>query len=139
MPTWEGTLAPPGECNSTCASVGPPKSTTQTANRSVWPFLHSSRQCRRVHWHHLANTTEPSICSGNAVLCQITLTTCCCSCCCCFVSASVDWLYVDFLQLALIQTNSVISRLQSFFPSLKFEVGKVSCKINYLIYIVCVR
>jgi len=78
-------------------------------------------------------------CSGNAVLCQITLTTCCCSCCCCFVCASVDWLYVDFLQLALIQTNSVISRLQSFFPSLKFEVGKVSCKINYLIYIVCVR
>jgi len=25
---------------------------------------------------HLANTTEPSICGGDAVLCQITLTTC---------------------------------------------------------------
>jgi len=29
-----------------------------------------------VHWRHLANTTEPSVCSGNAALCQITLTTC---------------------------------------------------------------
>jgi len=25
----------------------------------------------------LANTTEPSVCGGDAVLCQITLTTCC--------------------------------------------------------------
>jgi len=29
-----------------------------------------------AHWRHLANTTEPSVCGGNAVLCQITLTTC---------------------------------------------------------------
>ena len=29
-----------------------------------------------VHWRHLANTTEPSVCSGNAALCHITLTTC---------------------------------------------------------------
>ena len=28
-----------------------------------------------VHWHHLANTTEPSVCGGDAALCQITLTT----------------------------------------------------------------
>jgi len=28
-----------------------------------------------AHWHHLANTSEPSVCSGDAVLCQITLTT----------------------------------------------------------------
>jgi len=27
-------------------------------------------------WRHLANTTEPSICSGDVALCQITLTTC---------------------------------------------------------------
>jgi len=29
---------------------------------------------------HLANTTEPSMCGGDAALCQITLTTCwyCC-------------------------------------------------------------
>jgi len=29
-----------------------------------------------AHWRHLANTTEPSMCGGDAVLCQITLTTC---------------------------------------------------------------
>ena len=30
----------------------------------------------RAHWRHLANTTELSICGGDVVLCQITLTTC---------------------------------------------------------------
>jgi len=34
--------------------------------------------CVCVHWHHLARTTEPSVCGGDAALCQITLTTCCC-------------------------------------------------------------
>jgi len=29
-----------------------------------------------AHWRHLANTTEPSMCGGDAALCQITLTTC---------------------------------------------------------------
>jgi len=29
-----------------------------------------------VYWRHLANTTEPSMCGGDAALCQITLTTC---------------------------------------------------------------
>jgi len=35
--------------------------------------------CRhwRAHCRHLANTIEPSVCGGNAVLCQSTLTTCC--------------------------------------------------------------
>ena len=28
------------------------------------------------HWRHLANTIEPSVCGGDAVLCQITLTIC---------------------------------------------------------------
>ena len=32
----------------------------------------------RTHCRHLANTVVPSICCGNAALCQITLTTCCC-------------------------------------------------------------
>jgi len=27
-----------------------------------------------AHWRHLANTIEPSVCGGDAVLCQITLT-----------------------------------------------------------------
>jgi len=26
-----------------------------------------------AHWRHLKNTTEPSMCGGNAALCQITL------------------------------------------------------------------
>jgi len=30
----------------------------------------------RAHWRHQANSTEPSVRGGNAVLCQITLTTC---------------------------------------------------------------
>jgi len=30
----------------------------------------------RAYWRLLANTTEPSVCGGDAVLCQITLTTC---------------------------------------------------------------
>ena len=29
-----------------------------------------------AHWRHLKNTTEPSICGGDAAFCQITLTTC---------------------------------------------------------------
>jgi len=30
----------------------------------------------KAHWRHLANTIEPSVCGGNTVLCQITLTIC---------------------------------------------------------------
>ena len=34
-------------------------------------------ECRcDAHWRHLANTTEPSVCGGDAACCQITLTTC---------------------------------------------------------------
>jgi len=29
-----------------------------------------------VHWRHLANTTELSVCGGDTALCQMTLTTC---------------------------------------------------------------
>jgi len=29
----------------------------------------------RAHWRHLANMIEPSVCSGNVALCQITVTT----------------------------------------------------------------
>jgi len=28
------------------------------------------------YWRHLANTIEPSVCGDDAVLCQVTLTTC---------------------------------------------------------------
>jgi len=30
----------------------------------------------RAHWRHVASTTEPSVCGGDAALRQITLTTC---------------------------------------------------------------
>jgi len=36
-----------------------------------------------AHWHHLANTSEPSVCGGDVALCQVTLTTyyyCCYAC-----------------------------------------------------------
>jgi len=42
--SYEGTLAPLGEYDWTCASFGPLKSTTETAIGSVQPFLHSLRQ-----------------------------------------------------------------------------------------------
>ena len=32
------------------------------------------RITRRTHWRYLANTTESSMCGGDAALCQITLT-----------------------------------------------------------------
>ena len=43
---WRQRALPYGEYDSTCAFFffSPPKSTTQTANRSVQPFLHSWRQ-----------------------------------------------------------------------------------------------
>jgi len=31
---------------------------------------------RGAHWRHLANMIQPSMCGGDAALCQITLTTC---------------------------------------------------------------
>jgi len=39
---------------------------------TIFGFLHMG-----AHWRRLANTTEPSMCGGDAALCQITLITCC--------------------------------------------------------------
>jgi len=36
----------------------------------------------KAHWRHLANTIELSICGGDALLCQVTLTACCFSLSC---------------------------------------------------------
>ena len=44
VPSHVGTLAPSGKYDWTCASFGPPESTTQRENRLVQPFLHSSWQ-----------------------------------------------------------------------------------------------
>jgi len=80
----EGILAPPGEYVWTChlCILWPIESTTQTANRSVRPFLHSSRQkvpilYNRLPIHQncpfpwgnlgqLGNTIEPSVNGGDA-------------------------------------------------------------------------
>ena len=43
------------------------------SSRSLSHLLMSS--CL-LYWRHLANMTEPSMCGGDAALCQITLTTC---------------------------------------------------------------
>jgi len=45
VPFHEDTLVPPDKYNWICASLGPSESTTQMANRTVQPFLHSS--CRK--------------------------------------------------------------------------------------------
>jgi len=46
--------------------------------RQVAPMCTRSIVFTRWHWsqHHLANTIEPSVCGGDAALCQVTLTTC---------------------------------------------------------------
>jgi len=37
--------------------------------------MRNGEKMYRAHWCHLMNTIELSVCGGNAVLCQITLTT----------------------------------------------------------------
>ena len=51
MPSHEGRSVLPGKYDLTCASSGPPRSTTQTTSRSVKLFLHSSRQSVVGHAH----------------------------------------------------------------------------------------
>jgi len=58
VPSWEGTLVPPGKYDWTCASFSPLKSTTEMANQLVKQFLHCWWQCCLAHWRHLANTIE---------------------------------------------------------------------------------
>jgi len=53
----------------------------------------SKRACIRcgARWRHLAHTIEPSMCGGNAALCQITLTSC------------LTGLYLKLLQVGLMR------------------------------------
>jgi len=50
-----------------------------------------------AHWRHLKNTTEPSMCGGDAASCQITLTTC-------FVAYSVRLTYGKITHTQLVRT-----------------------------------
>ena len=45
----------------------------EVAMATIFGFLYMGSG---AHWRHLKNTTEPSMCGGDAALCQITLTTC---------------------------------------------------------------
>ena len=53
---------------------GGPQELRDVAMATIFDFLWGA------HWRRLVNTTEPSVCGGDAALCQITLTTCYCSC-----------------------------------------------------------
>ena len=72
-------------CSVDCLSVGRSVavvSLAKTAEPIEMPFGTWTRvvqkACTRggAHWRHLANTFEPSVCDGDAALCQTTLTTC---------------------------------------------------------------
>ena len=51
---------------------GGPKEAQVNCIRQVAPMCSHGM----AHWHDLANTIKPSVCGGDAALCQITLTTC---------------------------------------------------------------
>jgi len=57
-----------------------------------------------AHWHHPANTTRPSMCGGDAALCQIILTTCC------YIIKPHDTMYVN---VACCYKQNVLSICQS--------------------------
>ena len=50
------------------------KETQQGAER-VWCGCQLGCTRWGAHWRNLANTIDPSVCGGDAALCQITLTT----------------------------------------------------------------
>jgi len=43
-----------------------------TQQRQKW-YIADANWGGGAHWHPLANTTEPSVCGGDAALCQITV------------------------------------------------------------------
>ena len=67
----EGTLAPPGEYDWSCASFGPLEFTTETANGSVQPFLHILRQKVPIMYNRRPYPPElplPMVASGRHVI-----------------------------------------------------------------------
>jgi len=68
-----------------CAETASPIDLQFGLRTRVDPKKHKFNRIRQVapmlphvkaHWRHLVNTIEPSVCCGDAALCQITLTTC---------------------------------------------------------------
>ena len=72
----------------------------------------SKKACIRwgAHWRHLANTIEPSMCGGDAVYCQITLTTCCNIFSLTFTGQAVAHLLMPRIRLILIYSKLFESR-----------------------------
>jgi len=62
-------------CLSVCHSSEPCKNKMLFGLRTQVGRGNHVLDCGSAHWHHLANTTEPSICSGDVACCQITLIT----------------------------------------------------------------
>jgi len=60
-----------------------------------------------AHWHHLANIIEPSVCGGDAVLCQITLTTCFDSCAVMSVLLTINIICNQCEKLASLKKQSI--------------------------------
>ena len=76
-----------------------------------------------AHCRHLANTTEPSMCGGDAALCQITLTTC-------SVYMPHQDSHIDAVQLI----SSIIKRI-----SFLVYIIKSACVItNFFSFVLCV-
>jgi len=72
----------------TCPAVDILKATQQRA-ALVWCECQAGCTRRGADWHHLANTSEPSVCGGDAALYQITLTTC-------FIFAAINFKLFNF-------------------------------------------
>ena len=62
-----------------------------------------------AHWRNLANATEPSVCSGDAALCQISLTTCCLGYC--GISPVVQVVLVFVFQVGFLTVYIVLSNV----------------------------
>ena len=56
-----------------------------------------------AHWRHLANTSESSVCGGDAALCEITLTTCFMQINFCILLLA----YCDYSIISLIETKKL--------------------------------
>ena len=70
----------------------------------------------RAHWSHLTNTTELSVCCGDAVLRQIALTICFCLVPC----GRLSWLLVSFWAHV-----SIVHRIVSYRISQWYQMQKI--------------
>jgi len=86
-----------------------------------------------AHWRHLANKTEPSVCGGDAALCQITMTTCWNTCHYLRIVNSFEkCLKISiFHELSIAQTVKTQTSIYLLFQ-VQFEVKEVAEKLPLL-------